>query len=61
VVAASFSAAKAMRWAKRSSPLPHAANRLHNKKALRLGIPVPMKVDILRPTYRVDLLPKHVG
>jgi len=30
----------------------------HSKNALWLGTPVPMRLDILRPTYRAELLPK---
>ena len=29
----------------------------HSKNALWLGTPVPMRLEILRPTYRAELLP----
>jgi len=29
----------------------------HSKNALWMGTPVPMRLDILRPTYQPELLP----
>jgi DOPA 4,5-dioxygenase len=31
----------------------------HSKNALWIGTPVPMRLDILRPTYRPDLVPTN--
>src|SRR5437667_12897914 len=39
-------------------PLTHSSYDDHSKNALWLGTPVPLKLDILRPTYRAELLPK---
>jgi hypothetical protein len=39
-------------------PLTESSYDDHSKNALWLGTPVPMKLDILRPTYRAELLPK---
>ncbi len=39
-------------------PLTESSYDDHSKNALWLGTPVPMKLDILRPTYRTELLPK---
>ena len=38
-------------------PLTESSYDDHSKNALWLGTPVPMKLDILRPTYRTELLP----
>jgi DOPA 4,5-dioxygenase len=38
-------------------PLTESSYDDHSKNALWLGTPVPMKLDILRPTYRAELLP----
>ena len=38
-------------------PLTESSYDDHSKNALWLGTPVPMKLDILRPTYRPELLP----
>jgi aromatic ring-cleaving dioxygenase len=40
-------------------PLTESSYDDHSKNALWLGTPVPMKLDILRPTYRAELLPKE--
>jgi aromatic ring-cleaving dioxygenase len=39
-------------------PLTESSYNDHSKNALWLGRPVPMRLDILRPTYRAELLPK---
>jgi len=39
-------------------PLTESSYDDHGKNALWLGTPVPMRLDILRPTYRAELLPK---
>jgi aromatic ring-cleaving dioxygenase len=38
-------------------PLTESSYDDHSKNALWLGTPVPMKLDILRPSYRPELLP----
>ena len=38
-------------------PLTESSYDDHSKNALWLGAPVPMRLDILRPTYRAALLP----
>jgi DOPA 4,5-dioxygenase len=38
-------------------PLTESSYDDHSKNALWIGTPVPMRLDILRPTYRPDLLP----
>ena len=38
-------------------PLTESSYDDHSKNALWLGTPVPMRLDILRPTYRAELLP----
>jgi aromatic ring-cleaving dioxygenase len=38
-------------------PLTESSYDDHSKNALWLGTPVPMRLDILRPTYRDSLLP----
>ena len=38
-------------------PLTESSYDDHSKNALWLGKPVPMRLDILRPTYRAELLP----
>jgi aromatic ring-cleaving dioxygenase len=38
-------------------PLTESSYDDHSKNALWLGTPVPLKLDILRPTYRTELLP----
>ena len=40
-------------------PLTESSYDDHSKNALWLGTPVPMRLDILRPTYRAELLPKE--
>jgi aromatic ring-cleaving dioxygenase len=42
-------------------PLTESSYDDHGKNALWLGTPVPMKLDILRPTYRAELLPKDAA
>jgi aromatic ring-cleaving dioxygenase len=42
-------------------PLTESSYDDHSKNALWLGTPVPMKLDILRPTYRAELLPKDLA
>ena len=39
-------------------PLTESSYDDHSKNALWLGTPVPMRLDILHPTYRAELLPK---
>jgi len=38
-------------------PLTDSSYDDHSKNALWLGTPVPMRLEILRPTYPTDLLP----
>jgi aromatic ring-cleaving dioxygenase len=38
-------------------PLTESSYDDHSKNALWLGTPVPMRLEILRPTYRASLLP----
>src|SRR3984885_16007633 len=38
-------------------PLTESSYDDHSKNALWLGTPVPMRLEILRPTYSPDLLP----
>jgi DOPA 4,5-dioxygenase len=38
-------------------PLTESSYDDHSKNALWLGTPVPMRLDILRPTYSASLLP----
>ena len=38
-------------------PLSESSYDDHSKHALWLGMPVPLRLDILRPTYRAELLP----
>ena len=38
-------------------PLTESSYDDHSKNALWLGTPVPMRLDVLRPTYRTELLP----
>jgi hypothetical protein len=38
-------------------PLTESSCDDHSKNALWLGTPVPMRREILRPTYRTELLP----
>ena len=38
-------------------PLTESSYDDHSKNALWLGTPVPMRLEILRPTYRNELLP----
>jgi aromatic ring-cleaving dioxygenase len=38
-------------------PLTESAYDDHSKNALWIGTPVPMRLDILRPTYDPELLP----
>jgi aromatic ring-cleaving dioxygenase len=38
-------------------PLTESSYDDHSKNALWIGTPVPMRLDILRPTYRPELLP----
>ena len=42
-------------------PLTESSYDDHSKNALWLGTPVPLKLDILRPTYRTELLPTASG
>jgi aromatic ring-cleaving dioxygenase len=42
-------------------PLTESSYDDHSKNALWLGTPVPMRLDILRPTYRAELLPKDLA
>ena len=42
-------------------PLTESSYDDHSKNAMWLGTPVPMKLDILRPTYRAELLPKDTA
>jgi aromatic ring-cleaving dioxygenase len=38
-------------------PLTESSYDDHSKNALWMGTPVPMRLDVLRPTYRPELLP----
>ena len=38
-------------------PLTESSYNDHSKNALWLGTPVPMRLEILRPAYRTELLP----
>jgi len=38
-------------------PLTESSYDDHSKNALWLGTPVPMRLDVLRPAYRTELLP----
>jgi len=38
-------------------PLTESSYDDHSKNALWLGTPVPMRLEVLRPTYRTELLP----
>ena len=38
-------------------PLTESSYDDHSKNAMWLGTPVPMRLDVLRPTYRTELLP----
>jgi DOPA 4,5-dioxygenase len=38
-------------------PLTESSHDDHSKNALWMGTPVPMRLDILRPTYRPEQLP----
>jgi len=38
-------------------PLTESSYDDHSKNALWIGTPVPMRLEILRPTYRPELLP----
>ena len=38
-------------------PLTESSYNDHSKNALWIGTPVPMRLDVLRPTYRPELLP----
>jgi DOPA 4,5-dioxygenase len=38
-------------------PLTESSYDDHSKNAMWLGTPVPMRLEILRPTYRTELLP----
>ena len=38
-------------------PLTQSSYDDHSKNAMWLGKPVPMRLEILRPTYRTELLP----
>jgi DOPA 4,5-dioxygenase len=38
-------------------PLTASSYDDHSKNAMWLGTPVPMRLEILRPTYRTELLP----
>jgi DOPA 4,5-dioxygenase len=42
-------------------PLTESSYDDHSKNAIWLGTPVPMKLDVLRPTYRAELLPKDLA
>jgi aromatic ring-cleaving dioxygenase len=42
-------------------PLTESSYDDHSKNALWLGTPVPMRLEILRPTYRTELLPTGTG
>jgi len=40
-------------------PLTDSSYDDHSRNALWLGTPVPLRLDILRPTYRTELLPTN--
>jgi aromatic ring-cleaving dioxygenase len=40
-------------------PLTESSYDDHSKNALWIGTPVPMRLDILRPAYRPELLPTN--
>jgi DOPA 4,5-dioxygenase len=40
-------------------PLTESSYNDHSKNALWIGTPVPMRLDILRPAYRPELLPAN--
>jgi aromatic ring-cleaving dioxygenase len=42
-------------------PLTDSSYDDHSKNALWIGTPVPMRLDILRPDYRPELLPTTAG
>ena len=42
-------------------PLTESSYDDHNKNALWMGMPVAMRLDLLRPTYRAELLPTTSG
>jgi aromatic ring-cleaving dioxygenase len=42
-------------------PLTESSYDDHSKNALWIGTPVPMRLDILRPGYRPELLPANSG
>jgi aromatic ring-cleaving dioxygenase len=42
-------------------PLTESSYDDHSKNAMWLGRPVPMRLEILRPTYRTELLPTAVA
>ena len=42
-------------------PLTDSSYDDHSKNALWIGTPVPMRLEILRPTYRPELLPTASG
>jgi DOPA 4,5-dioxygenase len=42
-------------------PLTDSSYDDHSKNALWIGTPVPMRLDILRPKYRPELLPTGSG
>jgi aromatic ring-cleaving dioxygenase len=42
-------------------PLTESSYDDHSKNALWIGTPVPMRLDILRPAYRPELLPKNTA
>jgi aromatic ring-cleaving dioxygenase len=42
-------------------PLTDSSYDDHSKNALWIGTPVPMRLDILRPNYRPELLPAASG
>jgi DOPA 4,5-dioxygenase len=42
-------------------PLTESSYDDHSKNALWIGTPVPMRLDILRPTYSAELLPTGTG
>jgi aromatic ring-cleaving dioxygenase len=42
-------------------PLTESSYDDHSKNALWIGTPVPMRLDILRPTYRPEQLPTSSG
>jgi aromatic ring-cleaving dioxygenase len=44
-------------WLMLVHPLTESSYDDHSKHALWLGTPVPMRLDILRPSYSPDLLP----